>query len=107
MAQIKKTYRKINPEMLYAEIRDLVTRQGIDSNDAQTNTYGLPSGATQSRITMILRAQNKECGSVHIIGSSEESRMLLNIDEQLISSDGIASLQENIAFLLDPYEVKW
>jgi hypothetical protein len=107
MTQIKKTYRNINPEMLYAEIQDLVTRQDIDSDDAKTNTYGLPSGATQSRITMILRAQNKECGSVHIIGSSEESRMLLNIDEQLISSDNIASLQENIDFLLDPYEVKW
>ena len=85
----------------------MVTRQCIDSDDAKTNTYGLPSGATQSRITMMLRAQNKECGSVHIIGSSEESRMLLNIDEQIVPSESIASLQENIDFLLDPYEVKW
>ncbi len=109
--QIKKTYRGVNTEMLRDEIRDLVQKLGITVEDARVQTYSLPSGATQSRVTLIFKAQarqKEERGYAHIIGSPDgETRMLIELDEKQIPQETISSLQEELDFLLDSYEVKW
>ncbi|GAI08612.1 unnamed protein product [marine sediment metagenome] len=108
--QIRKTYRGINPEMLHNEIRDLVQKQGIIASEAKLQTYPLPSGATQSRVTLVFKTQakQKECGSAHIIGSPEgETKMLLDLDENLLPQETISTLQANLAFILGSYELKW
>ena len=108
--QIRKTYMGINPEMLHNEIRDLVQKQGIIASEAKLQTYPLPSGATQSRVTLVFKAQakQKECGSAHIIGSpGGETKMLLDLDENLLPKESISSLQENLDFILGSYELKW
>jgi hypothetical protein len=108
--QIRKTYRGINPEMLHNEIRDLVQKQGIIAGEAKPETYPLPSGATQSRITLVFKtqAEQKECGSVHIIGSpGGETKMLLDLDETLLPRETISTLQADLDFILSSYEVKW
>jgi len=108
--QIRKTYRGINPEMLQNEIRDLVQKQGIIASEAKLQTYPLPSGATQSRVTLVFKAQakQKECGSAHIIGSpGGETKMLLDLDENLLPQETISTLQANLAFILGSYELKW
>lgn len=108
--QISKTYRGINPEMLHNEIRDLVQKQGIVASEAKLQTYPLPSGATQSRVTLVFKTQakQKECGSAHIIGSpGGETKMLLALDENLLPKESISTLQENLDFILGSYELKW
>jgi len=112
--QIKKTYRDINPEMLYDEVRSLVQKQGIAVEDAKSQTYGLASGATQSRVSLTLRAEGKggkgegDCGSIHILGSPEdETKMLLDLDENLFPEERIAAFQADLDFILGSYEVKW
>ena len=107
--QVKKTYRGINSEMLYHEVRDLVQKQGIMVSEAKVQTYPLLSGATQSRVTLVFKTEDqKECGSAHIIGSpAGETKMLLDIDEKLIPPQEISTLQENLDFILGSYEAKW
>ncbi len=108
--QITKTYMGINPEMLHNEIRDLVQKQGIIAGEAKLETYPLPSGATQSRVSLVFKTQSKqkECGSAHIIGSpGGETKMLLDLDEELFPKESISTLQENLDFILGSYEIKW
>jgi len=107
--RIRKTYRGINPEMLCEEIRGLVQKQGVIADDAKFQTYSVPSGATQSRVTVILRTERKkECGSAHIISSPKgEAKIILDIDEDLLPNEKISALQEDLDFILGSYEVKW
>jgi len=109
--QIKKTYRGVNTEMLRDEIRDLIQKHGIAAGDARVQTYSLPSGATQSRVTLIFKAQarqKEECGYAHIIGSpGGETRILIELDEKQIPQETISVLREELDFILDSYEVKW
>ena len=108
--QFKKTYKGINAEMFLDEIRDLLQQQGILAGKEKLQTYSLPSGATQSRVTLSLKttAEQKDCGSVHIIGTpSGETQMFISFDEGVVPQETINSLQENINLVLDSYEVKW
>lgn len=112
--QVKKTYRDINPEMLCDEIRGLLHKQGVVVVDTESHTYGLPSGATQSRITFSLKTQaehegdQKKFGSVHVIGSpGDEAKMLLDIDESLFSKEKVSAFQGDLDFILGSHEVKW
>ena len=112
--QIKKTYRGLNPGMLYDEVQGLLEKRGIIAVETESQTYGLPSGDTQSRTTLALKTQTeqekdqKECGSIHIIGSpAGETKMMLDIDENLLPQEKIVSLQEDLEFILGSYEPKW
>ena len=108
--QIRKTYMGINPQMLHDEIRDLMQKQGIIAGEAKLETYPLPSGATQSRVALVFKTQanQKECGSAHIIGSpGGETKMLLDLDENLLPQETISTLQEDLDFILGSYELKW
>ncbi len=109
--QIRKTYNVINPEMLCDEIRALVQKQGIVIGETKLQTYPLPSGLTQSRITLAFKAQaaqKKDGGYAHIISSPRgEIKLLLDLDEKLISQEAISNIQEDLDFILGSYEVKW
>lgn len=109
MIQLKKTYRGLNPEMLYDEVHDLVSHKGINAAESRLQTYSVPSGATQSRVTLPLHdADARECGSIHVLGSAGgDARMTIDLNDQLIPSDTIQSLYADIDFLLGSYEVKW
>jgi hypothetical protein len=109
--QIRKTYKGINPEMLCDEVRDLVQKEGIIVGEAKSQTYTLPSGSTQTRVTVtfnIQGEQQKECGNAYIIDSpAGETKLLLDIDENLFSKEKLSSFQENLDFILGSYELKW
>jgi hypothetical protein len=112
--QIRKTYRGANPEMVRDEVQDLAQKQGIIVSDAKLQTYPLLSGATQSRVTLVFKTQGErsedqnECGTAHIIGSPVgETKILLDMDENLLSQEKISVLQENLDFILGSYEIKW
>lgn len=112
--QIKKTYRNLNPGMLSDEVRDLLQKHGVAVTETESQTYSLPSGATQSRTTLALKTQaeseknQKECGSVLILGSPQgETKMLLDIDETLFSKEKLSAFQNDLDFILGSYEMKW
>ena len=109
IAHIRKTYRGINPEMLYDEVRDVLHKHGVVAGDARLQTYSVPSGLTQSRVTVVLRTgDKKECGSAHIVGSPKgEARVSIEIDESLLPKKTVSAIREDVDFILGPYEVKW
>jgi hypothetical protein len=112
--QIKKTYQGLNPGMLCDEVKALLQKQGIIVIETESQTYGLPSGDTQSRTTLALKTpaeqekNQKECGSVHILGSPQgETKMLLDIDETLFPQEKLSAFQGDLDFILGSYEIKW
>ncbi|MFU8795788.1 MAG: hypothetical protein ACNA7X_00625 [Dehalococcoidia bacterium] len=111
--QMRKTYRGLNPSMLRDEVRGLLHKQGIVAVETESSTYGLSSGATQSRITLELRTRGghegeSQCGSVHISGSPrDETRMLLDVDAAVCPQEKLSAFQDDLDFVLGSYELKW
>ena len=112
--QIKKTYRDLNPGMLEDEVRTLLRKQGIMAIETESQTYGLPSGDTQSRATLTLKihaeqgTDGKECGRAHILGSPRgETKMLLDVDETIFPQEKLSAFQNDLDFILGSYEIKW
>ena len=56
--QIRRTYKEVNPELLYHEIRDFVQKQGAIIDEDRLETYSLPSDSSSfiSRGTLTFRA---------------------------------------------------
>ena len=113
--QIKKTYKEVNPELLYHEIRDLTQKYGVSIDEAKLETYSLPSDSSSfiSRGTLIFRVQDKsgktekECLRAHIVGSAKgETKLMLDIDEKLLPLQKVTALQDDLDFIFSSYEVK-
>ena len=113
--QIKKTYKDVNPEFLYHEIRDFTQKQGASIDEAKLETYSLPSDSSSfiSRGTLLFKIEDKsdktvkECLRAHIVGSAKgETKLMLDIDEKLFSRDKVSALQNDLDFIFSSYEVK-
>ena len=113
--QIKKTYKDVNPELLYDEVRDFILKQGATLGEAKLETYSLPSDSSTfiSRGTLTFKMKGKsaeaekECLIAHIVGSAtSETKMMLDIDEALFPPEKVAAVQEDIDFIFGPYEVR-
>ena len=55
--QIRKTYKEINLELLYHEVRDFAQKRGAIIDEAKLETYSLPSDSSSfiSRGTLTFR----------------------------------------------------
>ncbi len=113
--QIRKTYKEVNPELLYHEIRDFTLKQGASIGDAKMETYSLASDSSSfiSRGTLTFKIQDesskaeKECLRVHIVGSARgETKLMLDIDEKLFPQPKASALQDDLDFIFGTYEVK-
>ena len=113
--QIRKTYKEVNPELLYDEIRDFVLKQGASLGEAAIETYASPSDTSSfiSRGTLTFKISGepgkaeKECLRAHVVGSAKsETKVMLDIDEKLFPQDKILALQEDLDFIFGSYEVK-
>jgi hypothetical protein len=113
--QIRKTYNEVNPELLFAEIRDFTLKQGVSLGENKLETYTLPdqSASFISRGTLTFRVKDnsvkveKECLRVHIVGSARgETKLMLDIDEALFPQEKTSSLQDDLDFIFGSYEVK-
>ena len=111
--QIRKTYKNVQPELLYDEIRDFVLKQGAVIDDAKLETYSIPTDSSSfiSRGTLTFKAQDKagarECLRVHIVGSAKgETKMIFDINEELFPQEKVSALQEDIDFIFGSSEVK-
>ena len=113
--QIRKTYKGVNPELLYDEVRDFILKQGAIMGEAKLETYSLPSDSSSfiSRGTLAFNIQSesgkaeKECLRAHILGSVKgETKVMLDIDEKLFSREKVSALQNDLEFIFGSYEVK-
>jgi hypothetical protein len=107
--QIRKTYKEINPELLYAEIRDFVLKRGASLGEEKMETYALPSDTSSfiTRGTLTFRVQEKECLRAHVVGSARtETKVMLDSDDKLFSAEKLSALQEDLNFIFGSYEVK-
>ena len=113
--QIKKTYKGVNPELLYHEIRDFTQKQGAIIDESRLETYSLPTDSSSfiSRGTLTFKIQDetdkseKECLRAHIVGSPKgETKVMLDINDKLFSQQKVSALQEDLDFIFSSYEVK-
>jgi hypothetical protein len=113
--QIRKTYKEVNPELLYDEIRDFILKQGAVIDEAKLETYSLASDSSSfiSRGTLTFKIQGepgkaeKECLRAHIVGSARgETKVMFDINEELFPQEKVSALQEDLDFIFGSYEVK-
>ena len=113
--QIRKTYKEVNPELLYDEIRDFVLKQGTIIGETKLETYSLPSDSSSfiSRGTLTFNIQGEpgrveeECLRAHIVGSARgETKVMLDISEELFPQEKVSALQEDLDFIFWSYEAK-
>ncbi|MFC1971720.1 hypothetical protein ACFLV0_07375 [Chloroflexota bacterium] len=110
--QIRKTYSEVNPELLYAEIKDFILKQGasLDENKVETYTQPDQSASFISRGTLTFKVKadvEKECLRAHIVGSARgETKLMLDVDEVLFPKEKVSALQNDVDFIFGSYEVK-
>jgi hypothetical protein len=112
--QIRKTYTEISPELLYAELRDFILKQGVGLGESKLETYTLPdeSATFISRGTLTFHAGGagkpaKECLRVHIVGNPRgETKLMIDVDEKLFPKAKLAAVQSDIDFIFSDYEAE-
>ena len=106
--QIRKTYKDVNPELLYDEVRDFVQKQEAIIGEAKLETYALPGGWSHVvRGTLTFKIGEKECLRAHVVGSTTgETKVMLDINEELFPKEKTHALQEDLDFIFRSYEVK-
>jgi len=102
---------EVNPELLYAEIRDFALKQGVNLGESLMETYTLPDQSADfiSRGTLTFKCRNEEkaCLQAHVVGSGRrETKLIFDIDESLFPKDKTTALQSDIDFIFGEYEVK-
>ena len=113
MIKIRKIYTEVNPELLYAEIRDFILKQGASLVEYKAETYTLPdeSASFISRGTLTFNVKSeggkpgKECLRVHMVGQARgETRLMIDVEEKLFPKEKLDALQEDIDFIFKSYE---
>ena len=107
--QIRKTYQNINPTILYDEIKEFIQRQGITLSQNRLDTYSIPTDSSSFvyRGTLTFIVQGKEALRIHIIGTDKgETKLMLDTDDALFPKEKIIALEDDLNFMLGPYEPK-
>lgn len=107
--QIRKTYKNINPAILYDEIKEFVQKQGIKLDQDKLETYSIPSDSSNFvyRGTLTFKTQDKESLRAHIIGTDKgETKLMLDSIDELFPKDKVAALEDDLDFMLGSYEPK-
>jgi hypothetical protein len=107
--QIKKTYTEVNPELLNAEIKDFILKQGVELGENKLETFTLPdeSASFITRSTMSFNISDKEALRVHMVGSAKgDTKLIIDVDEKLFPQEKLAVLQSDLDFIFSNYEAK-
>jgi hypothetical protein len=82
--QIRKTYKGINPALLYDEIKEFVRKQGITLDHDKLETYSMPNDSSTFVYigTLTFKIQGKEALRAHIMGvDKNETKLLLDSND--------------------------
>lgn len=111
--QIRKIYKNVNPDLLYDDVKDFAMKQGLSVGEEKRQTYSIPtdSSSSVSRGTIIFRGKGKtgetaEYLRAHIEGSETgETKLILDINTDLLPQDKVAALQGDLNFIFSSYEM--
>jgi hypothetical protein len=109
MMQIKKTYQEVNPELLNAEVKDFILKQGASPGESKLETYTLPneSAIFGTRSTMTFNISGKEGVRVHLVGTARgETKLMIDVDENLFPKEKITAMEADIDFIFKSYEAE-
>lgn len=107
--QIRKTYKNINPTILYDEIKEFGQKQGIKLDENRLETYSMPSDSSNFtyRGTLTFKIQGREGLRAHIIGTDKgDTKLMLDSNDELFPPEKIAALEDDLNFMLGSYEPK-
>jgi hypothetical protein len=107
--QIRKTYKEINPLILYDEIKEFVLRQGFTLDQNKLETYSMPTDSSTFiyRGTLTFQSQGKEALRANIIGVDKgETRIMIESNDDLFPPEMEAALEDDLNFMLGTYEQK-
>ncbi len=107
--QIRKTYRDINPTILYDEIREFVLRQGVILDQNRMETYSMPTDSSSFiyRGILTFKVQGQEALRAHIVGTDKaETKLILDTKDDLFPKEKIEALEDELNFMLGPFEPK-
>jgi hypothetical protein len=108
--QIRKTYREVKPELLYDEVRDFVAKQGATVGEAKLETYSMPTDSSsfiyRGTLTFKMGAAGKECLRAHIVGSGGETKLMLDISDEVFPPEKVSALEKDLEFIFGSHEVK-
>ncbi|MBI2868206.1 MAG: hypothetical protein HYX96_00065 [Chloroflexi bacterium] len=112
--QIKKTYKGVNPGLLYDELRDFILKRGVALGESKLETYAFPNDSssfiTRGTMTFTVKTadgRTEKCVTAHVVGSViTETKLMLDIDESLFPGDKIAAFEEDIDFIFGAYEAR-
>ena len=108
-----KIYKNINPGLLYDDVKDFATKQGLSVDEEKRQSYSIPtdSSSSISRGTIIFRGKGKagetaEYLRAHIEGSETgETKLILDINNDIFSQEKVTVLQSDLNFIFSAYEM--
>lgn len=109
---MRKTYKEINPELLFSELKDFALKQSTVLGETKSETYSLASDSSSfiTRGTLTFKTQGepgRECLRVHIVGTAKsETKLMLDIDEALFPQEKISALLADLDFIFGSFETK-
>ena len=109
--QIRKTYKGLNPQVLYDDLKDFVLKQGTVLSTNKLETYSMPEDSStfiyRGTMTFKNAQSTKECAQVHILGSDKsEIKLMMDVDETCLPKDKVTALQDDLDFVFGSYEQK-
>ncbi|OGO35884.1 MAG: hypothetical protein A2147_07145 [Chloroflexi bacterium RBG_16_57_8] len=113
--QIRKTYREVNPDLLFHEIRDFARKQGAIVGETKLETYSQPTDSSShvTRATLTLKVLDeaskteKEFCQVHVVGSAKgDTKLMIDVDERLFPQPKLPAFLGDLDFVFGTYEVK-
>ena len=107
--QIKKTYTGVNPELLNAEIKEFILKQGAELGENKLETFTLPdeSASFITSSTMTFSISGKQALEVHMVGSARgDTKLMIDVDEKLFPQEKLNALQSDLDFIFSSYEAK-
>jgi hypothetical protein len=105
--QIRKTYKEINPNLLYDEVKEFVQRQGLTADQNKLETYSIPSDSSSFiyRGTLTFKVQGKEGLRASIIGTDKgETKLMLDSNDEVFPAAKMTALEGDLNFMLGSYE---
>jgi hypothetical protein len=107
--QIRKTYKDINPTLLYDEIKESLQRQGETLGQNKLETYSMPTDSSTFvyRGTLTFLVQEQESLRAHIIGTDRgETKLLLDSNDAIYPAEKLKALENDLSFMLGSFELK-
>ena len=107
--QVRKTYKGLNPTLLYDELREIIPGYGLQLTQNKLETYSIPGNSSLFiyRGSLGFSIEGKECLRVNLMSEDKvETRLILDTDDQLLPDEKISAIIGELDFMMGKYEVK-